>query len=85
MSVRWAEPREFQAVRDITRTGSPARLCTSSMLPAKDSNWSQFRARMSLPVARSWVSSAVRSPTAPTESRQATARLVPTLIITLVW
>ncbi len=30
-------------MRDITSSGSPRRLCTSSILPAKDSNWFQVQ------------------------------------------
>ncbi|MNR31269.1 hypothetical protein D3C85_1487690 [compost metagenome] len=71
-------------MRDITSSGSPAALCTSSMLPAKDSNCAQFKAMTCLPLVSSRSRSAVRSPEWGKDARQATARRVPTLIMTLV-
>src|SRR5450830_1570633 len=54
-------------------------------VPAKASNWSKSRARMSLPVSRRERSRAWRSSASGKACRHTTERSRPTLIITLLW
>src|SRR5450830_1690187 len=86
VDVHHHRPRvAFQALADITSSGWPSRSWTSSMLPAKASNWSKSRARMSLPVSRRERSRAWRSSASGKACRHTTERSRPTLIITLLW